>query len=132
VFPYDAAKGTMTKETQIVTTMPKGSGAKPWGADIHLTPDGKYLYASERTTSTIAAYRVDPANGALTLIDNFQTEQQPREFAIDSSGRFLYSAGEVSGGLTTHTIDPRTGALSKVGSMPVGQKPNWVEVVTLP
>jgi 6-phosphogluconolactonase len=132
VFPYDACRGTMAEATQVVSTMPKGSVAKPWGADIHLTPDGQYLYATERTTSTIAAYRVDPTSGTLTLIDHFQTEQQPRSFAIDPGGRFLYSAGEVSSTLTTHAIDQRNGTLHKVGSMPVGHKPNWVEAVTLP
>ena len=131
VFPYDAAKGTMKKEVQTVSAMPKGSSVKPWAADIHLTPDGKYLYASERTSSTLAAYKVDPAKGTLTLIDSYPTEKQPRAFAIDPSGRFLYSVGELSNSLTIHAIDPKTGALSKAKDMAVGKKPNWVEIVTL-
>ena len=56
VFPYDAAKGTMKKEVQTVSAMPKGSSVKPWAADIHITPNGKFLYASERTSSTLAGY----------------------------------------------------------------------------
>jgi 6-phosphogluconolactonase len=131
VFPYDAAKGTLKKEVQTVSAMPKGSSVKPWAADIHLTPDGKYLYASERTTSTIAAYKVDPAKGTLTPIDSYPTEKQPRAFAIDPGGRFLYSVGELSHSLTIHGIDPKTGALSKVKDMPIGKKPNWIEIVTL-
>jgi 6-phosphogluconolactonase len=131
VFPYDASKGTLKKEVQTISAMPKGSSVKPWAADIHLTPDGKYLYASERTTSTLAAYKVDPAKGTLTMIDSYPTEKQPRAFAIDPSGRFLYSAGELSNSLTVHAIDPKTGALSKVKDMPTGKKPNWVEIVTL-
>ena len=131
VFPYDAAKGTMKKEVQIISAMPKGSSVKPWAADIHLTPDGKYLYASERTTSTIAAYKVDPAKGTLTAIDSYPTEKQPRAFAIDASGRFLYAVGELSHSLTIHAIDPKTGALSKIKDMPAGKKPNWIEIVTL-
>ena len=131
VFPYDPAKGTMKKEVQTISAMPKGSSVKPWAADIHITPDGKYLYASERTTSTLAAYKVDPAKGTLTLIDSYPTEKQPRAFAIDPSGRFLYSVGELSHSLTIHGIDPKTGALSKIKDMPAGKKPNWVEIVTL-
>ena len=51
VFPYNGAKGTMAKEVQTVSAMPKGSSVKPWAADIQITPNGKFLYASERTTS---------------------------------------------------------------------------------
>lgn len=132
VFPYDASKGTMQAEVQIVSTMPAGSSAKPWGADIHLTPDGRYIYASERSSSTIAAYKVNPAKGTLTLIGNVPTEQQPRALAIAPDGRFLYAAGELSHRLTTHAIDPDTGALGKVSDRQVGRKPNWIEIVILP
>src|SRR5882724_1702533 len=59
VFPWDAKTGTLKKEVQVASALPKGFDGKPWAADIHLTPDGKYLYASERTTSTLAAFKVD-------------------------------------------------------------------------
>src|SRR5204862_8199659 len=75
VFPWDAQTGTLKKETQIASALPQGFSGKPWAADIHLTPDGKYLYASERTTSTLAAFGVDPNTGALTPIDSFPTEK---------------------------------------------------------
>ena len=39
---------------------------KVWAADVHLTPDGKYLYATERGTSTIQQYKVDAKTGMLT------------------------------------------------------------------
>lgn len=131
VFPYDPAKGTMKKEVQIISAMPKGSTVKPWAADIHLTPDGKFLYASERTTSTLAAYSVDPAKGTLTLIDNFPTEKQPRAFAIDPTGKYLFAVGEQSHSLTSYAIDPKSGKLTKLKDMPAGKKPNWIEIVTL-
>ena len=71
VFPWDAKTGTLKKETQVTTALPKGFDGKPWAADIHVTPDGKFLYASERTTSTLAAFSVDAKTGALTAINSY-------------------------------------------------------------
>lgn len=132
VLPWNPATGTLGDELQSITAMPAGSSAKPWGADIHVTPDGRCLYASERTTSSLAAYRFDPASGRLTAIGSFPTEAQPRAFAIDPSSRYLLSVGELSNALTVHAIDPASGALSALGSTPVGRKPNWVEIIDLP
>jgi 6-phosphogluconolactonase len=48
VFAWDAARGTL-RELQRTTTLPEGFTGKPWAADLHLSPDGRQLYASERT-----------------------------------------------------------------------------------
>ncbi|HJW80165.1 MAG TPA: lactonase family protein, partial [Beijerinckiaceae bacterium] len=85
VFDYDAEKGQL-KDKQSVSALPGGFDGKPWAADLHVTPDGKFLYASERTSSTLAAFKVDAANGTLTLVAHYPTEKQPRAFAIDPSG----------------------------------------------
>jgi 6-phosphogluconolactonase len=109
--------------------LPPGFDGKPWAADIHLTPDGRFLFASERTSSTLAGFRVDAATGQLTAIGSVPTEKQPRGFAIDPSGRFLAAVGELSDGMTVYAIDQTSGVLSKQASYPVGKKPNWVEFV---
>jgi 6-phosphogluconolactonase len=131
VFPWDAKTGTLKKEIQVATALPKGFSGKPWAADIHLTPDGKFLYASERTTSTLAAFRVDPKTGALTSIDSYPTEKQPRGFNIDPSGHYLLSVGQLSNSLTSYSIDQATGKLIKLKEYPLGKNPNWVEIVNL-
>ena len=130
VFPWDAKTGTLKKEVQVTTALPKGFEGKPWAADIHLTPDGKFLYASERTSSTLAAFRVDPKTGLLTPIDSYPTEKQPRAFNIDPSGRYLLSVGQLSNSMTSYAIDKATGKLSKLKEYPVGKNPNWVEIVS--
>jgi 6-phosphogluconolactonase len=130
VFPWDPKTGTLKKETQVATALPKGFSGKPWAADIHLTPDGKYLYASERTTSTLAAFSVDPKAGALTSIDSYPTEKQPRGFNIDPSGRYLLAVGQLSNSLTSYSIDKATGKLTKLKEYPMGKNPNWVEIVS--
>jgi 6-phosphogluconolactonase len=131
VFPWDAKKGTLSKEVQVTSALPKGFEGKPWAADIHLTPDGKHLYASERTTSTLAAFSVDPKTGLLTSIDSYPTEKQPRGFNIDPTGRYLLAVGQLSNSMTVYAIDKATGKLSKLKDYPVGKNPNWVEVVGL-
>jgi 6-phosphogluconolactonase len=133
VFPYDAAAGKLGKEVQVVTTLPKGfTTDKPWAADIHLTPDGKFLYASERRSSTITAFSVDAGKGTLTLIDSYPTETQPRGFNIDPSGRYLLSVGQLSNSLTSYSIDRASGKLTKLKQYPMGKNPNWVEIVAFP
>lgn len=130
VFAFDGEKGTLAAK-QTVSTLPAGFTGKPWAADIHLTPDGKLLYASERTTSTLAAFKV-AADGMLTPAGNYETEKQPRGFAIDPSGRYLLSVGQLSHSLTNHAVDAASGKLTVLKQYPTGKNPNWVEIVTLP
>jgi 6-phosphogluconolactonase len=132
VFAYDAKTGTLGKQIQVVSAMPPGAQAKPWAAEIQLTPDNKHLYASERTTSTIQAFKVDGASGMLTPIGTFATEEQPRNFVIDPTGRYLYAVGEKSNGMTSYAIDGKTGTLTKLKQYDMGKVPNWIEIVRLP
>ena len=100
-----------------------------WAADLHLTPDGKFLYASERTSSTLAAFGVDAASGKLTYLGSTPTEKQPRGFAIDPKGKFLVASGEKSDTISAYAIDAASGALKLVGKYPAGKGANWVEIV---
>ncbi|WP_439365214.1 lactonase family protein [Bradyrhizobium sp. DASA03005] len=130
-FTYEARSGAWD-EIQRTTALPDGFSGKPWGADIHITPDGRFLYASERTTSTLTAYKVDGASGKLTTIGSVPTEKQPRGFQVDPAGRYLAAVGELSGSMTVYAIDQGSGALAKLKSYPTGKKPNWVEFLNLP
>ena len=131
VFAWDAARGTLKLE-QSTTALPPGFTGKPWAADLHLTPDGRFLYASERTSSTLAAFKVDAATGQLQPIGHTPTEKTPRGFAIDPSGRYLIAAGQESHGISLYAIDSATGALGKPSRMDVGKNPNWIEIVDAP
>ena len=131
VFAYDPEGGTWS-EVQRTTALPEGFTGKPWAADIHVTPDGRFLYASERTTSTLTAYKIDAATGKLTTVGSVPTEKQPRGFNIDPSSRYLAAVGELSDGMTVYAIDQGSGALSKMKSYPTGKRPNWLEFLNLP
>lgn len=113
-------------------TLPPGFDGKPWAADIHLTPDGRWLCSCERSSSTLTLFAVDAADGSLTPRGHFATETQPRSFAIDASGRFLFVAGQLSHHLSVCAIDGDSGALRTVARAEVGRNPNWIETLDLP
>ncbi len=101
-----------------------------WAADLHLTSNGKFLYASERTSNTLAAFGVDAASGKLTYLSSTPTEKQPRGFAIEPRGRFLVASGEKSETISVYAIDPASGALKLLQKVPAGKGANWVEIVS--
>ncbi|KAB0265588.1 hypothetical protein FEZ63_18040 [Microvirga brassicacearum] len=124
--------GQPTRAGSVRSWTARRESGKPWAADIHVTPDGRFLYASERTTSTLAAFRVDPENGTLTPIDSYSTAQQPRAFGIDPSGRYLLAVGQLSNSMRSYSIDLSSGSLTMLKEYPIGRNTNWVEFVRLP
>src|SRR6185503_4897221 len=111
---------------------PKDDKPKVWAADIQITPNGKFLYSTERTTNKIALFTVTAATGKLAYVANFATEAQPRGIKIDPSGQYLVASGEKSDHLSVYKIDQGTGKLGEPGRYPVGNGANWVEIVDLP
>ena len=131
VFEHDAARGTL-REVQRTSALPAGFNGKPWAADLHLAPDGRHLYASERTSSTITVYEVDAVSGYLKTLGSTPTEKTPRGFAISGSGRHLIASGQESPTIAVYALDPASGALGAPQRYPVGKNANWIEIVDLP
>jgi 6-phosphogluconolactonase len=129
-YAVDPANGTLT-ELQFVDMLAADYTGPRAAADLHVTPDGQFIYGSERRTSTLAAFRIAPGNGTLSPIGRTPTEKTPRGFAIDPRGRFLLAAGLDSNHLTVYRIDPETGALDPRKRYPMGQQPNWIEFADL-
>lgn len=109
--------------------LPKSAKPRLWQADIHITPDGRFLYSTERTSSHITAFRVSPEDGRLQLINSTQTETQPRGFAIDNSGYYLIESGQKSDKVALYSIDQQSGKLSLIERVPTGAGANWVTIV---
>ena len=128
-FDFDDASGTLAP-IQTVSAMPAGFPETPWAADLHLTPDGRFLYASERRSSTLAIFAVG-SDGRLEPAGNCPTEREPRGFAIDPTGRHLLAVGQASHSLTSYAIDRETGWLTETRRFAMGRNPNWVEIVAL-
>jgi 6-phosphogluconolactonase len=109
---------------------PRDTSNDIWASDLHVTPDGKFLYAAERTSSSIALLKVDPATGKLTYLSSTPTEKQPRGFRIDPRGRHMIVSGEKSDTLSVYAIDGASGALRLLQKYPTGKGSNWVEIVS--
>lgn len=90
----------------------------PYGsADIHVSPDGRFLYASNRgTENNMAIFAIDGRKGTLTPA-GFQSTlgEQPRNFTLDPTGRFLLVANQRSGTVVVFKRDPQTGGLQPTG-----------------
>ncbi|MEN0038364.1 MAG: beta-propeller fold lactonase family protein [Cellvibrio sp.] len=104
---------------------------KPWAADIHITPKGDFLYASERNSSSLSGFKINKTDGRLAPIGQWDTEQQPRAFAISPDGRFLAAVGQKSHSMTLYGIHPDTGELQALNRQVTGINPGWVEMVSL-
>src|SRR5262249_8236500 len=137
--PPDAGLVPGAPQAPVGAAPPAGAAApkaddrpKVWAADIQLTPNGKYLYSTERTLSKIALFSVAPGTGKLTYVTNVHTEKQPRGIKIDPSGAYLVAAGEKSDRLAVYKIDQSNGRLSELNRYPVGNGANWIEIVETP
>ena len=100
-----------------------------WASDLHLGRDERFLYAAERTSSTINTLRVDKETGKLTYVGSTPTEKQPRGFAVGPLGRYMVVTGEKSDTISSYAIDAHSGALKLIGRYPTGKGSNWVEIV---
>lgn len=129
VLAYDAGNGTLS-ERQTADAKPPGCTDKPSAADLHETPDGRFLYASVRNSSTLACFRIDPDTALLSPAGHYEMPRQPRGFQIDPSGRYLLCAGQLSHMLAVFAIDAQSGGLEKLSEQPMGQGPNWIEIAT--
>ena len=145
----DEATGLLTEvssasalpaDSKLVPGAPRGAVGVPgqaprdttndiWASDLHVTPNGKFLYAAERTSSSIGAFSVDTATGKLTYLSSTPTEKQPRGFRIDPKGRHMVVSGEKSDTISVYEIDGASGALKLLQKYPTGKGSNWVEIV---
>jgi 6-phosphogluconolactonase len=124
VLAFDTIDGTLSHR-QTLSTLPAGFDGRRWAADVHVTPDGRYVYSSDRGSNTLAMFETDP-DGRLRLLGHVDTEPQPRGFAIEPGGRFLFAAGEASHRVVAYSIDILSGMLTEIAHHVAGLGPNWI------
>ena len=109
---YDFNGGN-PKEVQTVKMLPDGFKGTNGAAAVHITPDGKFLYATDRLeASGLLVYSINQENGQLTLVQRQSTfGKNPRDFAIDPTGRFLIVANQDSDSVLVFRIDGGTGKI---------------------
>ena len=101
---------------QTVPTLPEDFKGKNLCADIHVTPNGKYLYASNRGHNSLVWFRVEENTCQLTYQGHIPTGgREPRNFAIDPSGTFLLVANQKSNNIVTFKINAESGELFETG-----------------
>jgi 6-phosphogluconolactonase len=105
------------KFLQTISAVPENYTGNLSAADIHVSPDGKFLYASSRgEANTIAIYTINPTTGILEVAGHQPTLGiKPRNFNFDPSGNFLLVANQESNNIVIFKIDHRTGLLTDTG-----------------
>lgn len=116
VYTVNNKTGALTN-LQTISTLPAGETRYPGSGDIHITPNGKFLYATNRgEINNIAMFSIDRQTGKLKLLGHQSTMgDRPRNFVMDPEGRFLLVANQISGNVFTFRIDPKTGILKDTG-----------------
>ena len=125
VFAY--ADGKLSPIQTVEADAAHASGS----ADIHTTPDGRFLYVSNRLKDDgIVCFSIDPKSGMLTEAGKQATGIHPRNFVITPNGKYLLCACRDSNVIQIFEINPSTGQLKNTGkeiktAQPVCLK--WVE-----
>jgi 6-phosphogluconolactonase len=101
---------------QTIKTLPDDYTGRKWSADIHISPDGKFLYASNRAHESLTIFKIDKKTSQLTLVGNQSVNgKTPRNFAIDPTGRFVLVANQDSDNITIFKRNKKTGKLAATG-----------------
>jgi 6-phosphogluconolactonase len=89
-------------------------------ADIHITPDGRYVYASTRGDNSVVAYEIDQNNGKMSSCSIISSGGIiPRGFAVDPTGTVVLVANQNTDNVVIFDIDSDTGRLSQIGEINV-------------
>ena len=107
-----AGSGALT-ELQRISTLPDHFEGKSYCADIHVSPDGRFLYGSNRGHDSIVIYAIDADSGRLTLVGHEATRGEfPRNFMISPNGNYLYVANQNSDNIVAFQRDAKSGELT--------------------
>lgn len=115
-FARDPGKGSL-KELRTLTTLPKDFMEANTSADIHVSPDGRFVYCSNRGHDSVAIFAIDPRGGLATVGHESTRGMTPRNFAIDPSGAFLLVANQKSDNIVVFRRDQNTGRLNWTGHL---------------
>jgi 6-phosphogluconolactonase len=112
---FDGVAGTLT-EVESHPAVPANLTVDNHCADIQISPDGRFLYCSNRGHDSIAILSVDPANGRLSTVGHVPCGgATPRNLALTPSGRFLLSANQNADQVRIFARDAETGGLQDTG-----------------
>ena len=115
MYHFDAAS-LHFEPIQTVAATPDSYPGQKWSADIHVSSDGKFLYASNRAHNTIVKFTIDGVTGKLSSPDWVSSGGEiPRNFAFDITGDYVLAANQDSGMIIPFKVDAATGKLTQTG-----------------
>ena len=120
--------GTL-KYLQHISTLPENYNQENTCSQIHITSNGKFLFAPNRGHNSIASFSIDQNSGLLNKINHTMVDPVPRAFNLDPSGEYLYVTGLTTGNLLTYKINSNNGILELKYKTKVGQSPMWVMII---
>jgi 6-phosphogluconolactonase len=131
-FRWDAGRGTLAP-FQVLRTLPPGFTGRNTAAELVVSPDGRFLYASNRGDDSLALFTIDATTGALTPAGHVPSGgRTPRYVALDPSGRWLLVANQDSDSIVAFHLDRATGRPEPVGRKLAISKPVSIVFVPLP
>ena len=119
-FDYDPATGRLTPK-QTVSSLPKGFAGSNFPAEVMISPDGRFLYASNRLHDSISWFSISETGTLAFRGQEWTRGNHPRAFNFDPTGNFFYVCNQFADAITTFRIDRKAGALTFTGQYtPVG------------
>ncbi|WP_423799410.1 lactonase family protein [Neobacillus sp. SAB-20_R2A] len=116
VLTYHPENGHFT-EKQYISTLPEDFKENNQGSAIHVSSDGRFVYAGNRGHNSIAVFSVNGETGELTFIEHTSTEGDwPRDFELDPSEKFIVASNQESGNLVLFARDEDSGRLTLLQS----------------
>lgn len=116
VLQYNSENGSF-EELQTIPTLPSDFTENSQGSAIHVSADGRFVYAGNRGHNTIAVFKVDENNGTLSFVEYASSEGDwPRDFEIDPTGQYIVGSNQESGNLVLYRRDQETGKLTVLQS----------------
>lgn len=104
-------------EIQYISTLPAEFTENNQGSAIHISSDGRFIYAGNRGHNSIAVFSVDQKSGELSFMEHTFTEGDwPRDFDLDPSGKFIVASNQESGNLVLFSRDENSGQLTLIQS----------------
>ncbi len=124
---YDQTAGTLKIRQTLSTTPDNWDKLKGSSADIQVSADGRFAYASNRGHDSLAVFSIHPDSGELKSLGQTPTEKTPRSFCLMPGGeKFVVSAGQGANRLIVYRRDTTTGALTPLQTYDCGKNPAWV------
>ncbi|MEM6347188.1 MAG: lactonase family protein [Bacteroidota bacterium] len=106
ILAYQYSSEAGPTQIQLIDTLPADFEGIKACADIHVHPNGRFLYGSNRGHDSIVIYAIDPQSGTLSLLGHEWTRGQfPRNFMIHPNGKYLYAANQNSGNVICFHIE---------------------------